>query len=127
MSGRPKGGTNRYWSKEEKLRIVKRWLNGEGSQRQIAEQEMIMCSVLKVWLHRYLAEGEAGLENKQKPGNPLVRFQRKKKLTELERLEYENMKLRIENLRLKKGYTEEEVKAIRQKQSSKRNTKSSKN
>ena len=68
-----------------------------------------------------------GLENKRKPGNPLVRYQRKKELTELERLEYENMKLRIENLRLKKGYTEEEVKAIRQKRSSGKNTKSSKN
>ena len=24
MMGRPKGGTNKYWSKEEKLRIVKK-------------------------------------------------------------------------------------------------------
>jgi transposase-like protein len=126
MAGRPKGGTNRYWSQKEKLRIVKRWLNGEGSQRQIAEHEEIVTSVLKVWLQKYAAEGEGGLENKRKPGNPLMRFQRRKNLTELERLEYENMKLRIENLRLIKGYTEEEVKAIRQRRSSGKNTKSSK-
>lgn len=125
--GRPKGGTNRYWSKEEKLRIVKRWMDGEGSQREIAEQEKIGREVVKLWVKRYQVEGEKGLENKRKPGNPLVRYQRKKELTELERLEYENMKLRIENLRLKKGYTEEEVRAIRQKKSSKKNTKSSKN
>jgi transposase-like protein len=126
MAGRPSGGTNRYWSKEAKLRIVKRWLNGEGSKSEIAKEEKIALGMFKVWINKYLAEGEGGLENKRKPGNPLVRYQRRKELTELERLEYENMKLRIENLRLKKGYTEEEVKTIRQRQSSGKNTKSSK-
>lgn len=33
----------------------------------------------------------------------------KKELTDIEKLQYENMKLRIENERLKKGYTEEDV------------------
>ena len=32
-----------------------------------------------------------------------------KELTKIEQLEYENMLLRIENERLKKGYTEEDV------------------
>lgn len=124
--GRPRGGTNRYWSKEEKLRIVKRWLKGEGSMRGIAKEEKITGRMLWGWTQAFEKEGESGLENKRKPGNPLVRFQRRKDLTELELLEYENMKLRIENLRLKKGYTEEEVKAIRQKRSSGKSTKSSK-
>lgn len=124
--GRPRGGTNRYWSKEEKLRVITRWMNGECSQREIARQEKIGHDVLKRWLKRYRDKGVAGLENKRKPGNPLVRFQRRKELTDLELLEYENMKLQIENLRLKKGYTEEEVKAIRQKKSSGKSTKSSK-
>ena len=48
--------------------------------------------------------GIKGLENKKKPGNPLMKYSRKKSLTELEKLEYENMKLRIENELLKKGY-----------------------
>lgn len=125
--GRPKGGTNRYWSKEEKMRIMKRWLDGEGSKEEIAKQEKIAFGMFKVWVFKYNQNGEAGLENHRKPGNPLVRYQRKKELSELERLEYENMKLRIENLRLKKGYTEEEVKAIRQKKSSGKNMKSLKN
>jgi len=124
--GQPRGGTNRYWSKEEKLRIVKRWLKGEGSMRGIAKEEKITGRMLWGWTQAFEKEGESGLENKRKPGNPLVRFQRRKDLTELELLEYENMKLRIENLRLKKGYTEEEVKAIRQKRSSGKSTKSSK-
>ena len=46
---------------------------------------------------------------KRKPGNPLAKYSRKKELTEIEQLEYENMILRIENERLKKGYTQEDV------------------
>jgi hypothetical protein len=45
-----------------------------------------------------------GLVNKKKPGNPLSKYQNKKNLTKEEQLEYENMKLRIENELLKKGY-----------------------
>jgi len=56
------------------------------------------------WLKKYLEFGELGLENKKKPGNPLSKYIHKKELTDIEKLEYENMKLRIENERLKKGY-----------------------
>jgi hypothetical protein len=52
----------------------------------------------------YKKDGIKGLENKKKTGNPLMKYSRKKSLTELEKLEYENMKLRIENELLKKGY-----------------------
>ena len=46
-----------------------------------------------------------GLENKKKPGNPLAKIYSKKKFKNREeQLENENMKLRIENERLKKGY-----------------------
>ena len=51
-----------------------------------------------------MSDGEKGLENKIKPGNPLAKYIHKKNLTDIEKLEYENMKLRIENERLKKGY-----------------------
>jgi len=121
--GRPKGGKNRYWSKEEKLRIIKRVLNGEDGRNNIIIQEKISFGMFHRWMKAYQEHGESGLENKRKPGNPLVKYQRRKTLTKLEQLEYENMKLRIENLRLKKGYTNEEAMAIRQKQSSKKNTK----
>ena len=53
---------------------------------------------------KYLEQGEEALENKRKQGNPLVKYYNKKNLSEMEKLEYENMKLRIENERLKKGY-----------------------
>ena len=58
-----------------------------------------------VILRKYLELGEKGLENKKKPGNPLAKYCNKKNLTDMEKLEYENMKLRIENERLKKGYS----------------------
>lgn len=120
--GRPKGGTNHYWSTEEKLRIVLRVESGEKSYREIAIEEHVYLSQLKRWVKNYREKGIEGISNKKKPGNPLVRYSRRKTLTELEKLEYENMKLKIENARLKKGYTEEEVMAIRQKKSSKKNT-----
>lgn len=102
--GRPKGGKNRYWCKEEKLRIINRILIDGMSARQVAIQESISDGMLCTWIKKYLEQGEKALENKNKPGNPLAKYSRKKELTELEKLEYENMKLKIENERLKKGY-----------------------
>src|SRR5690606_41928941 len=61
--------------------------------------------------------GIEALENKRKPGNPLTKFSHRKQLSELEQLQYENMKLRIENERLKKGYTTKEVMEIKLKRS----------
>lgn len=121
--GRPKGGTNKYWSTEEKLRIVLRVEAGEKAVKEIAKEEGVWHTQLMRWTKYYRDKGKEGLVNKKKPGNPLLRFQAKKNLTELEQLQYENMKLRIENARLKKGYTNEEAMSIRRKKSSKKSTK----
>lgn len=102
--GRPKGGKNKYWSKEEKLRIVKRVIEDGYSSKQIAKEENIDGGTIRKWVRQYIEHGENSLENKRKPGNPLVKYQQRKELSDLEKLEYENMKLRIENERLKKGY-----------------------
>ncbi len=95
---------NRYWSKEEKLRIVNRVVQEGLSSIQVAKEEDISGGLLREWIRKYLSLGEAALENKRKPGNPLLKYSRKKELSDIEKLEYENMKLRIENERLKKGY-----------------------
>ena len=95
---------NRYWSKDEKLRIINRVVIDGESARQVALNEDISSGMLKNWIKKYLLHGEESLENKRKPGNPLTKYSRRKELTPLEQLEYENMKLRIENERLKKGY-----------------------
>ena len=64
----------------------------------------IQNSITNKWLNKYNEQGIKGLENQKKPGNPLCKYSNKKNLSDMEKLEYENMKLRIENERLKKGY-----------------------
>lgn len=95
-------------SKEEKLAIVKRNLSGEAAKVLARE---IGCSDRQVrnWVKTYQAEGEAGLEPKKKPGNPLSRYERRKELTYEEQLQYqiellkrELVKKEAEVLRLKK-------------------------
>ena len=102
--GRPKGGKNKYWSKEEKLKLIKEHIDNHISTNEITTREHISNGMYNNWLKKYLEFGELGLENKKKPGNPLSKYIHKKNLTDKEKLEYENMKLRIENERLKKGY-----------------------
>ena len=106
--GRPKGGKNREWSKEQKFEVVKYRLNGH-TEEDTCMKFAINKGQMHVWLTRYNEKGIEGLQNKRKPGNPLMKYSSRKSLTELERLEYENMLLRIENERLKKGYTQEDV------------------
>ncbi len=103
MQGRPKGVKNKYYSKEEKLKYVEQMLNGR-SCWEIEREAGISHSITNRWLNKYNEQGIKGLENQKKPGNPLCKYSNKKNLTDIEKLEYENMKLRIENERLKKGY-----------------------
>lgn len=95
-------------SKEEKLGIVKAVLSGTPAQyyenQGIADHHTVMN-----WVKKYLAEGEGGLEQKKKPGNPLSRYERRKELTYEEQLQYqiellkrELVKKEAEVLRLKK-------------------------
>ena len=105
--GRPKGGKNRYWSKEEKLRIVKMVVDEHKTAFDVSKQEKISNGMLSSWIKKYIKGGAQALDNKIKPGNPLAKYQHRKELSEIEQLQYENMKLRIELERLKKGYAVE--------------------
>ena len=104
--GRPKGISTprRNWSKEEKLKAVNRVLINHETAEDVRKDLNINSGLLHAWIKKYLENGEKGLENKIKPGNPLSKYMHKKELTNIEKLEYENMKLKIENERLKKGY-----------------------
>ena len=95
---------NRSWSAKDKYDVIKPIINMEKSLSQVSRELNISSGMLHRWVEVYKKDGIKGLENKKKPGNPLVKYSRKKSLTELEKLEYENMKLRIENELLKKGY-----------------------
>ena len=105
IMGRPKGGTNKYWSAEEKYKIIKPILEYELTSGEVTRRTGISNGLLSTWVNKYKENGMVGLENKRKPGNPLAKIYSKKNFKNREeQLEYENMKLRIENERLKKGY-----------------------
>lgn len=106
---RKKGGTNKYWSTEEKVKIVDEMINNYISLPEMSKKTGIAIGQLWTWRDKYQKNGKTGLVNSRKPGNPLSKYSSKKKLTKLEQLQYENMKLRIENERLKKGYMVEGV------------------
>ena len=95
---------NRNWSAEDKYKVIKPIISMEKSLTQVSRELDISSGMLHRWVEVYKKDGIKGLENKKKPGNPLMKYSRKKSLTELEKLEYENMKLRIENELLKKGF-----------------------
>ena len=95
-------------TKEEKLAIVKRNLAGETCRALAREIGCNQSQVLR-WTNRYLAEGEAGLEPKKRPSDPLARYRRRKNLSYEEQLQYqieilkrELVKKDAEVLRLKK-------------------------
>ena len=104
MQGRPKGGKNKTYTKEEKIKYVKMMLEDGYSAQRIEKEYGISHSITDICKRKYLEFGEDSLENKKRPGNPLAKYSNKKNLTKEEQLEYENMKLRIENELLKKGY-----------------------
>ena len=66
-SGRPKGTNNRYWSKEEKLKIVKDMLENNLGEKVAGKKYGITHSLVGTWRRKYIEYGEEGLENKKKP------------------------------------------------------------
>lgn len=102
--GRKKGGVNRQWSKEDKLRIIKQYLEGNLSQSIIAKQENISSGMLSNWVKKYIDEGEASLTNKRKTGNKFAALYTSKSLSEVEKLKLIVAKQEVEIERLKKGY-----------------------
>ena len=102
--GRATGGTNKYWTAEEKYKIIRPALELEKSTWDITRETGLSNGMINNWIKKYREKGFEGLKNQKKPGNPLSRYSNRKELSKLEQLEYENMKLRIENERLKKGY-----------------------
>ena len=93
-------------SKEEKLAIVKEVLTGKPISAW--EPEIRNQRVLE-WVKKYQAEGEAGLEPKKKPGNPLSRYERRKELSYTEQLQYQ-----IELLKRELAKKEAEVFRLKQ-------------
>ena len=103
--GRPKGTKNAMRTPEEKERIVLEAL--ENGYRPVARSHGISKSLLETWIRKYQESGIDGLKSQSgrlSRGNGLKGLHLKKKKTREEELELENLKLRIEVARLKKGY-----------------------
>lgn len=98
-----KGVPHRYWSSEEKLRIVKRHLDEHISVKQLGREENVDHSLICTWVKRYREEGEEGLRSKR-VGNRYAALHTSKSLSEIERLRLTVAKQEVEIERLKKGY-----------------------
>ena len=85
--GRPKGGSNKYWTKEEKLKLVKEVIDEHKSTLEVSNRENISNGMFNNWIKKYLEFGEDGLVNKKKPGNPLAKYNSKKQLSNIEKLQ----------------------------------------
>jgi transposase len=101
--GRPKGGTNRYHSKEFKLEVITKIMNGVGL-KPVAKEFELSKGLVSCWVRKYKEFGISGLENKKKPGNPYAGLHTNNKLTEVERLRLELAKAEVELAKLKKAY-----------------------
>ena len=105
--GRPKGSTGikaRIWSVEEKLEVVEKHLKEHISYSVLRDLYQVNKGLIHAWVKRYLESGEEGLDRKVRKHHPEIGLYNRKDLSETERLQLENLKLRIENDRLKKGY-----------------------
>ncbi|MBQ2161413.1 MAG: transposase [Firmicutes bacterium] len=101
--GRPKGSKNRKYSYDFKLMVVKDHQDNHLSWKELAMKYGVYCSVIQRWVKLY-NEGILETGRIQNRGNPYAALHTSKSLTREEKLELENLKLKIENERLKKGY-----------------------
>ena len=103
--GRPSGTKNKMMTPEEKEKIVLEYLNGKVGYRMIARSHDIYSGVLFEWINKYKNQGIEGLKSNtgtKKGGNKGKG--NKKCQTREEELERENLRLKIQIERLKKGY-----------------------
>ena len=103
--GRQKGGKNRKWTNEERLKYVLMYEEEHIPVRSLARETGIPYGTLDGWVRRYRSGGiEALNPDKLRSGNCFSALHRSKSLSENERLTLLVEKLQIENERLKKGY-----------------------
>lgn len=105
--GRPTGSTGitrRKRTIDQKLSIVKLYLDEHRSYRSLEAEYQINRGVIHDWVKRFIEMGIDGFIAKSYQRNTMLSLYKKKRLTEDEALRLENFKLKVENARLKKGY-----------------------
>lgn len=104
--GRTKGGNNKKWTDEERLKYVLMCEEEHIPVCTLAREKGIPHGTLDGWIRRYRTGGiEALNPTKICRGNRFAALHTSKSLSEEERLTLLVEKLQIENERLKKGYT----------------------
>ena len=101
--GRPKGGKNKKYSYEFKLKVIQDRIDNHLSWSELEKKYGVVQSVIRRWEKLY-NEGLLETGRFHKRGNLFSALHTSKSLSKEERLELENLKLKIENERLKKGY-----------------------
>lgn len=103
--GRHKGGTNRIWTNEDRLKYVLMCVEEGYPESTLARDNGIPRGTLHTWVRRYRAGGINALNPvKLHRGNHFAALHSSKSLSEEEKLQLMVEKLQIENERLKKGY-----------------------
>ena len=103
--GRHKGGSNRRWSDEERLKYVLLCEEDHFAVKYISREYDIPLGTLRGWIDRYRNGGTSSLNpQKMRKGNHFAALHVSDSLSELDRLKLMVEKLEIENERLKKGY-----------------------
>lgn len=100
-------GKKRKFSPEFKIQCVKKILEEHISKHELEREYEIDRHVIGKWVEHYQKHGESYFYEEHRgkgSGNPFAALHSSKSLSREERLELENLKLRIENERLKKGY-----------------------
>ena len=101
-------GQNNKYKPEFKIKCVKEVLDEHISQKEVTRKyELKTDTTIRRWIKKYQEYGEKYFYEEHrgnKGGNPFAALHTSKSLSREERLELENLKLRIENERLKKGY-----------------------
>lgn len=98
---------NRKYTAEFKILCVKEVLKNNKSIREVCRKHGMSNSNLERWIKNYQEYKEQYFYEEHrgsKTGNPYAALNTSKSLSKEERLELENIKLKIENERLKKGY-----------------------
>lgn len=102
--GRPKGTNNRMRTPEEKEKLILEFMSSNKSRKLFCKEKNINRRLFTIWCCKYEKDGIEGLTSQTGRKNGTNKGRPKKAETREEKLERENLKLRIEIERLKKGY-----------------------
>lgn len=101
--GRPKGGKNKKYSYEFKLKVMEDYFDNHLSKNEVMNKYSISNGTFCSFRTNY-EKGTLETGRTHNRGNVFAALHTSKSLSREERLELENLKLKIENERLKKGY-----------------------